>query len=163
VRPRNLELRAPRSSCEWLRYHDIRKRCLFEKYNGKDSPYYCEYDPDHPDERDPANHPLILLADDEVIGTIRIDTKHGGWAVFRLVAIDTPWQGQGLGTVMLDMAASYARTLGVHTVCLNSVRDAYNFYSRHGFKPTRWVGCTRNATEIPVMKGFTPPPVQLAA
>ena len=123
VRPRSLELRAPRSSGEWSRYHEIRKRCIFEKYHGKGTAYHFEYDPGYPDERDPANHPLIFLADGVVIGTIRIDIKPEGRAVFRLVAIDTAWQGQGLGTSMLEMAENYARARGVGVICLNSVSD----------------------------------------
>jgi GNAT superfamily N-acetyltransferase len=152
VRPRSLRLRTPRSARERARYHDIRKRCLFEKYNGKDTPHYFEYDPDHPDESDPANHPLVFLADGRVIGTIRIDIKPDGRAIFRLVAIDDPWQGQGLGTTMLAMAEAYARDRGADTICLNAVPDAYRFYTRHGFVPERWQGCTSNPTEIPVVK-----------
>jgi GNAT superfamily N-acetyltransferase len=164
VRPRCVELRAPRSSDEWARYHDIRKRCIFARYNGKGSQYYCEYDPSWPDERQPANHPLILVDGDAVIGTIRIDIKpQQRMAVFRLIAIDDPWQAQGLGTVMLNMAESIARAFEVETICLNSVRDAYGFYARHGFRPARWAGCTRNSSEIPVMKEFTIQSVQLAA
>lgn len=34
VRPHSLKLRPPRNSHEWVRYHDIRKRCIFEKYHG---------------------------------------------------------------------------------------------------------------------------------
>ncbi len=99
-----------------------------------------------------------------VIGTIRIDIKlQQSTAVFRLVAIDEPWQGQGLGTVMLNMAETYARGWGVQRICLNSVPDAFGFYARHGFHPERWAGCTRNATEIPVIKELTVPPMQLAA
>ncbi|CAH2604728.1 GNAT family N-acetyltransferase [Rhodovastum atsumiense] len=163
MRPRSLQLRAPRSSREWARYHDIRKRCLFEKYNGKGTPYYFEYDPNHPDERDPANHPLVFLCDGRVIGTIRIDIKPDGRAIFRLVAIDDPWQGRGLGTTMLYMAENYARECGATTICLNSVADAFRFYSRHGFTPTRWDGCTHNPTEIPVVKQLSDEAMQLAA
>jgi len=164
VRPRCLELRAPRSSDEWARYHDIRKRCIFDKYNGKGSEYYCKYDPGCPDERKPTNHPLILLADDVVIGTIRIDLKlQQGIAVFRLVAIDDPWRGQGLGTVMLSMAEKYVRRRGVHRICLNSVREAFGFYTQNGYHPARWAGCTLNTTEIPVTKELTVPSMQLAA
>jgi GNAT superfamily N-acetyltransferase len=152
VRPRSLELRSPRSSYEWTRYHDIRKRCLFEKYNGKGSQYYFEYDPDYPDERNPANHPLVFLADGEVVGTIRVDMKPDGRAVFRLVAIDDAWRGQRLGTTMLYMAEAFARDCGATAICLNSVPDAYGFYTRHGFRPQRWEGCTHNHTEIPVVK-----------
>lgn len=156
VRPRSMVLRAPRSVDEWTRYHDIRKRCIFNKYHGKGSAHYFAYDPGYRDERDPANHPLIFLVDDVVIGTIRVDVRPEGWAVFRLVAIDTPWQGHGLGTIMLDMAEDYARARGAAVICLNSVPDAYSFYARHGFNPARWYGCTRNETEIPVMKQLTP-------
>jgi GNAT superfamily N-acetyltransferase len=163
VRPRSLQLRAPRSSREWARYHDIRKRCLFEKYNGKGTPHYFEYDPDHPDESDPANRPLVFLADGRVIGTIRIDLKPDGRAIFRLVAIDDPWQGQGLGTVMLFMAENHARDCGADTICLNAVPDAYRFYTRHGFTPERWEGCTSNPTEIPVVKHLTDPVMPLNA
>jgi GNAT superfamily N-acetyltransferase len=159
-----MELRAPRSSGEWARYHEIRKRCIFEKYNGKGSQCYCEYDPGCPDEHEPVNHPLIFLADGTVIGTIRIDIKlEQATAVFRLVAIDDPWQGQGHGTLMLDMAETFARGCGVHRICLNSVQDAYGFYVRRGFRPARWVGCTRNTAEIPVVKEFTLPSMQLVA
>ncbi|WP_158258679.1 GNAT family N-acetyltransferase [Rhodopila globiformis] len=155
---------------EWARYHDIRKRCLFEKYNGKGTPYYFEYDPNHPDERDPANHPLVFLADGQVVGTIRIDLKPDGHAVFRLVAIDDPWQGDGLGSAMLAMAEAFAADAGADMICLNAVPDAYRFYTRHGFAPQRWVGCTGNPTEIPVVKpiaeAMTPrtpiPPVPVA-
>ena len=153
MRPRSMQLRAPRSSREWDRYHDTRKRCIFDKYHGKGSRDYCEYNPGYPDERDPANHPLIFLADGQVIGTIRIDIMpEKRTAVFRLVAIDDPWRGQGLGAIMLEMAETYARERGVQRICLNSVPDAYGFYARYGFRPSRWDGCTHNDTEIPLIK-----------
>jgi GNAT superfamily N-acetyltransferase len=152
VRPRSLQLRAPRSSHEWVRYHEIRERCLFEKYHAKGTPHYFQYDPDHPDESDPANHPLVFLADRHVIGTIRIDIKANSRAIFRLVAIDDPWQGRGFGSTMLSMAEDQAREFGADTICLNAVPDAYRFYARHGYAPERWLGCTSNPTEIPVVK-----------
>ena len=163
VRPRSLRLRAPRSPREWARYHEIRRRCLFEKYNGKGTPHYFEYDPDHPDESNPANHPLVFLADGRVVGTIRIDIKRDGRAIFRLVAIDDPWQGQGLGTTMLGMAEDHARDCGADTLCLNAVPDAYRFYTRHGYAPERWEGCTGNPTEIPVVKHLADPAMPFTA
>jgi GNAT superfamily N-acetyltransferase len=163
VRPRSTVLRRPRSLDEWTRYHDIRKRCIFNKYHSKGSAHYCKYDPAYKDEHDPANHPLIFLADGKVVGTIRIDVRPEGRTVFRLVAIDTPWQGRGLGTIMLEMAEEYAQARGAAVICLNSVPDAYSFYARHGFNPAHWDGCTQNETEIPVMKRITSEPMQLAA
>jgi predicted N-acetyltransferase YhbS len=123
-------------------------------------PHYFEYDPAHPDENDPANHPLVLVADRRVVGTIRIDIKRDGRAIFRLVAIDDPWQGHGLGTTMLSMAVDFARDRGADTICLNSVPDAYRFYTRHGFAPERWEGCSSNPTEIPVVRYLAAPAMQ---
>jgi GNAT superfamily N-acetyltransferase len=163
VRPRSLQLRAPRSSGEWARYHEIRERCLFEKYHRKGTPHYFQYDPGHPDESDPENHPLVFLAGRDVIGTIRIDIKPNGRAIFRLVAIDDPWQGHGLGTAMLIRAEDLARDYGADTICLNAVPDAYRFYARHGFTPERWEGCTSNPTEIPVVKHLAEPAMLFAA
>ena len=113
-------------------------------------------DADYPDEWSPGHQPLVFLCGHEVTGTIRIDFKPAGRAVFRLIAIDTPRQGQGLGNIMLEMAEDYARARGVDSICLNSVPDAYGFYVRHGFRRWRWEGCTSNRTEIPVMKLLPP-------
>ena len=163
MRPRSLQLRAPRSAGEWARYHEIRERCLFEKYHGKGTPHYFQYDPDHPDESDPANHPLVFLAGRYVIGTIRIDIKRDGRAVFRLVAIDEAWQGHGLGSTMLIMAEDLARDHGANMICLNAVPDACRFYTRLGFTPERWEGCTSNPTEVPVVKHLAEPAKLYAA
>jgi GNAT superfamily N-acetyltransferase len=96
----------------------------------------------------------------QVIGTIRIDIKPAQWtAVFRLV----PWRGQGLGGSMLNMAETYARDRGAQRICLNSTAEAYGFYARYGFKPSRWDGCTHNSTEIPVMKVIIAAPPHLMA
>lgn len=73
------------------------------------------------------------------------------------MAIDTPWQGKGLGTIMLEMAEAYARARGVQKLCLNSVPRAYPLYARNGFNPTRWDGCTQNPGEIPVVKEVSRP------
>jgi GNAT superfamily N-acetyltransferase len=106
---------------------------------------------------------MVFLANRRVIGTIRIDIKHDCRAIFRLVAIDDSWQGQGLGATMLTMAEAYARECGADTICLNAVPDAYSFYARHGFAPEGWEGCTSNPTEIPVVKHLADPPVRLPA
>jgi len=98
-----------------------------------------------------------------VIGTIQIDIKPEKRAVLRLVAMDTPWQGRGLGTTMLKMAETYARARDVHSICLNSVPDAYRLYIRCGFNPARWDGYTQNQSEIPVVKEFTLGEMPLAA
>lgn len=143
------ELRSPRSTSEWDRYHHIRKSCLFDVYHP-----WIPYDPDYPDEFDPANHPLVFLRNGRVIGTIRIDMKPDGRAIFRMVAIEPRFRGHGTGSRLLEMAESYAFESGADSVCLNSVGPAVGFYARHGFTPHRWEGCTSCPSSVPVMKRF---------
>jgi GNAT superfamily N-acetyltransferase len=102
LRPRSLALRAPRSQDEWDRLHAIRKTHIFDLYHPPDGPWPCEYDPAHPDDRDPANRPLLLFVDGEATGTLRLDLKPDGRAVVRLVALEPAFRGGGLGGAILN-------------------------------------------------------------
>jgi hypothetical protein len=64
---------------------------------------------------------------------------------------------------MLEMAERYARARGAGVICLNAVSDAFRFYTRHGFRPARLRGCTRDQTAIPVKKALAPEPMRRAA
>ncbi len=152
VRPRSLQLRAPRSEYEWDRLHAIRKTCIFDVYHPPDGPWPCEYDPAHPDDRDPANRPLLLLVDGEVAGTLRLDLKLDGRTVVRLVALGPDFRSGGLGASMLEMAEAQARTSGARALCVNAQPEVVGFYARQGFAPGRWEGCTACPRGIPMTK-----------
>jgi GNAT superfamily N-acetyltransferase len=152
VRPRRLELRTPRSATEWDRLHAIRKSSIFDVYHPPDGPWPCEYDPAHPDDRDPANRPLLLFAGAEVAGTLRLDLKPDGRAVLRLVALEPGFRGGGLGGSMLEMAEDLALEADARTLCVNAQPGVVGFYARRGFAPGRWEGCTACPQGIPMVK-----------
>lgn len=152
MRPRRLQLRAPRSEAEWDRLHAIRKTSIFDVYHPPDGPWPCEYDPAHPDDRDPANRPLLLFADDEVAGTLRLDLKLDGRAVVRLVALERGFRGGGLGAAILELAEDLALASGAWTLCVNAQPGVVGFYARRGFAPGRWEGCTACPRGIPMVK-----------
>jgi len=154
VRPRSLQLRAPRSEYEWDRLHAIRKTCIFDVYHPSDGPWPCEYDPAHPDDRDAANKPLLLIVDGEVAGTLRLDLKPDGRAVVRLVALDPDFRRGGLGASMLEMAEAVAQTSGARALCVNAQPEVVGFYARQGFAPGRWEGCTACPRGIPMIKAL---------
>jgi len=154
VRPRSLELRAPRSDAEWDRLHAIRKLFIFDVYHPPHGPWPCEYDPAHPDDRDPANKPLLLLADGEVAGTLRLDLKEDGRAVVRLVALAPGFRGGGLGASMLEMAEDMARAAGARSLCVNAQPGVVGFYARRGFAPGRWEGCSSCPRGVPMAKAL---------
>ena len=62
----HLELVPPSTEAILAEYHVIRKRMLFD-------PIGRPYDDNHPDECRDENHRRVLLLDDELIGTVRID------------------------------------------------------------------------------------------
>jgi GNAT superfamily N-acetyltransferase len=158
LRPRRLALRAPRSQDEWDRLHAIRKQFLFDVYHPPDGPWPCAYDPAHPDDRDPANRPLLLVADGEVAGTLRLDFKPDeGRAVVRLVALAPAFRGGGLGAAMLGLAEALARASGARTLCVNAQPGVLGFYARLGFAPGRWEGCSECPRGVPMVKAFAPP------
>lgn len=153
MRPRSIELRAPRSEAEWDRLHAIRKQFIFDVYHPPDGPWPCEYDPAHPDDRDPANRPLLLIVDGHVAGTLRLDLKpDGGQAVIRLMALAPAFRGGGLGASMMGMAEAMAREAGALLLCANAQPGVVGFYARAGFVPARWEGCTSCPRGMPMAK-----------
>ncbi len=143
------ELRKPASPEEWQRYHDIRRRSLFDRRLPD-----VVYDPDHPDERRQGNHPLALVREGRIIGTIRIDELDARRACFRLVAVDEPWRGQGLGAELLRRAEDYAATkLGRREIVLFAAQGAVGFYLNQGYAPMApWGETPLDRNSVPVGK-----------
>lgn len=113
---------------ERARYHEIRKRELFDVYH-PDMPY----DPRHPDEVKENNHALGFYYQNRMVGVIRIDLLGKDRAAFRAVAIDGEWQNRGLGAILLELAEQYAARLGRKKLLLHINRRAVNFYRRNGY------------------------------
>jgi GNAT superfamily N-acetyltransferase len=142
------ELRAPASPEEWLRYHDIRRRYLFQIYLPE-----IVYDANHPDERRPGNHSRVLIHGGRVVGTIRIDELDARRVSFRLVAIDEPLRGRGLGAEMLRRAERYAIDLGRGEAVLFANRNALGFYLKQGYtRIDPWGETSLDRNSMPIGK-----------
>jgi GNAT superfamily N-acetyltransferase len=124
------ELIPPSDDEMWAAYHDIRRRVLFEA-RGR----FGVYDENHPDERDPAFHPQVLLWQGTPVGVMRIDLA-GRVATFRRVAIRDDSQRQGHGRVMLQLAEEFVRARGCREVHSHVASDAVEFYRKQGFEHT---------------------------
>ena len=112
---------------EWLAFHAIRRRVLFES-RGK-SEIYIE---NHPDDLKSGNHPLILLHRDIVIGVVRIDVDESvAW--LRRVAIREDFRSLGHGRVLLQLAEAFAQAHGCNEIRSNAAVEAVGFYERCGY------------------------------
>jgi len=94
------------------------------------------YDPAHPDDRAPHNHPFLLCLEGEPIGVIRVDVAPP-YAVLRRVAISEEQQRQGHGTRLVRLAEEFARQAGCSIAASHVDREAVGFYRRLGYAPTR--------------------------
>jgi N-acetylglutamate synthase-like GNAT family acetyltransferase len=92
------------------------------------------YDPDHSDERNPENLPLLLRADGVALGAVRLDLRPDHIAIVRLVAIRTEHQRAGHGTTLLERLENIARGLGITELRVYAAADAVEFYGKNGFE-----------------------------
>jgi predicted acetyltransferase/GNAT superfamily N-acetyltransferase len=126
-------LTRPRSDADWAAYHDIRRTEIFARYYP-----HKVYDPEDADERDERNLPHLFFRHGEPLGTIRIDCLDRERAAFRLIAIRSALQRQGLGGVMLRMAEERAMSFGFDAVSLNAALPVLGFYQLHGYTVGSW-------------------------
>ena len=118
----------PQSEADWSAYHDIRRRILFEN-RGE----HGVYDANRPDERASGHYPKLLVRASRYLGAVRIDVA-GATAYLRRVAIDEPYQRQGLGRTLLALAEAFARAQFATRIESSVARDAVPFYSKCGYR-----------------------------
>jgi len=139
-------LRSPCKREEWIAFHAIRRKVLFE--NRGEVGVYRE---NHPDDFEPGHHPVILVHKDATIGVIRVDVT-GQVAWLRRVAIHEDLQRRGHGRILLRLAESFAREKGCNEVRSNVAADAVGFYERCGY--TRHVA-TDGIDSVQMRKSFS--------
>lgn len=118
---------SPSSDEEWASYHRIRRTILFERRG-----QFGVYDPNRPDEHTPGKFAKLLVCDSHHVGVVRIDIA-GDVAYLRRVAIEEPWQRQGLGRELIRLAESFAIEHGVRRMESSVAADAAGFYEKCGY------------------------------
>ena len=119
-------------SNHWRAYHDIRRKVLWENRGKHD------YDEKHADETLSNHHPLLLLLNNNPIGTTRLDDFKNGYAAVRLVAISEDFQRSGHGRRLSSLVEEYARSLGIKTLYVNAAPEALGFYKKLGWEFFEW-------------------------
>ena len=145
--PRRYELRGPASPAEWDANHVIRQRALFEPYHPS-----VTYVRDHPDEGKPEHYPLVLIADGEVVGTLRIDLLDEARAALRLVAVHPERQRQGHGSALLRLAEDFVRRRGRRRVVVHGNPATIGFYIDNGYLERPWEDPAALAQRVDVAK-----------
>jgi GNAT superfamily N-acetyltransferase len=123
-----VEFRATTTEADWIAYHAIRRRVLFE-LRGQGA----VYDPNHPDDQAPSHYPFVLWDADEAVGVIRVDAQDDV-ALLRRVAVREDLQRQGYGRSLLRAAERFASAQGCTRAVSHVDAGAVEFYERCGFR-----------------------------
>lgn len=117
----------PVTAEDFRRYYDLRWRVLRAPW---DQPRGSERDA-----RDAhGTHLMLVDVRQRLLGVGRLHFNTIREAQIRYMAIDTPQQRKGLGSLLLRALESRARTLGAATVVLDARESALGFYRRHGYQ-----------------------------
>jgi GNAT superfamily N-acetyltransferase len=122
-------LRPTRSAQEWIAYHAIRRDAIFVPLLPGEL-----YDESDPNEFAPGKLPHVLICNDEVVGTVRIDLIDEVQAGLRLIGIRRDVQRQGHGAVLLALAEQAARALGRAAIVINAHPTSLAFYLVNGYR-----------------------------
>ncbi len=142
---------------DWASLHAIRRAELI--HPGR---HAVAYDENHPDDRAASHLPFLLLDEERVVGTARLDLR-GESAVVRLVAITAAEQRRGHGRALSDLIDAEARRRGVRTLLVNAAPDAVGFYEKTGWHPVEWDKAERKglaADAVQMMKVLPPMPAE---
>jgi GNAT superfamily N-acetyltransferase len=125
--------------------HAIREKVLFTS---------GQYDRHHPDDINPNHHCFIFLLNAQPVATVRLDFINPHEVAIRLVAVLPEYQGQKIGSKMLNAVEDYAKQKGITKLVTNSAIDAKKFYEAIGFKAENWIdkGEGMSAPTIPMVK-----------
>jgi GNAT superfamily N-acetyltransferase len=126
-------LRRVETAEDWAAMHALRRDVLFAPFRKQG----IVYDENHPDDRDPANLPFLLLVDGRPAGITRLDLRNDV-AIVRLVAIALELQGHGHGRAMSDLVDVQARQQGVRLLRVNAAPEAVGFYEATGWHRQEW-------------------------
>ncbi len=133
IDPSRLDFVPLRDAAHFAPYHEIRRVELFARYDP-----HIHYFDGIADEH-AANHlGHVLLLDDEVVGTMRIDLIDRERAGFRLVSIKGRYKGRGLGSIMLARSEALVAAYGRRIIVINAALPAAAFYRRHGYVEGDW-------------------------
>lgn len=116
-----MEIRSPKTPQEWEAYFDLRYRILRQPWN---QPLGSERN----DGDQTAAHFAVWIAD-KIAAVARMDeTEKEDTVQVRFVAVDSSFQGKGLGKIIMQEVEKIAKQQGKKCIVLHARENALEFY-----------------------------------
>ena len=119
-------VRPPDDPAEWRAYFHLRWQVLRE-------PLGLEPGTEQDDLEKVATHAAAWSAADQVLAVGRLHTTGGIEGQIRYMAVDSAWQGLGVGQAVLTYLENKAREQGLTQVFLNAREPVVGFYEHCGY------------------------------
>lgn len=119
--------KSPESEQEWRDYYQLRWQILRKPWQRPEGSERDELE-------DQAFHVIALDNTSTVIGAGRIHSLDENSAQIRYMAVAQEFQGQGVGSRLLEQLEATARNWQCQEIVLNARNSCLNFYTKHGYK-----------------------------
>jgi GNAT superfamily N-acetyltransferase len=120
-------VQAPETADEWQAYYDLRWRVLRAPWG---QPLGSERD----ELEDGSVHRMLCDARGRVLAVGRVHMLGSQTAQIRYMAVEDSYQGQGLGSRILEQLEQAAMAAGCTSIVLDAREAALPFYQRHGYQ-----------------------------
>lgn len=117
----------PLHANEWQEYNRIRKAQIFDPLP------HIIYDAKHPTLTAPNHYHFIMMRGVDTIAAAQVEMLDATTAVLRILATDTPYQGQGYGTYFLNLLERWITQQGKSKILMHAARRAEKFYRNRGY------------------------------
>jgi len=126
--PRTQKIRIcqPKKPEDFDKYYDLRWKILRKPWNQPKGSQRDEYEEE-------AIHVMACL-NDEVIAVGRAHFNSSDEAQVRYMAVDSSFQGRGIGSLVLRELERRAKENGSQYIILNGRENAVGFYQKNGYK-----------------------------
>lgn len=134
-----IQICQPETREDFEKYYDLRWRILRKPWNQPKGTQKDEHE-------DRAIH-VMACVDDKVVGVGRAHFNSKEETQIRYMAVETEYQGKGVGSSVLEELERRARERGARYAVVNARENAIEFYERNGYQiigeaPTLF-GCIR--------------------
>lgn len=121
-----MKIITPSTQDEFDQYYDLRWRVLR-------APWGQQRGTEKDDEEDIAFH-LMAIDNKQALGVARLQTISPTEAQLRYMAVDTDYNGRGIGKAIVETMEEHARNNNIHSIMLHARENAVGFYEKMGFK-----------------------------